>query len=351
MVKNLSGLPDIYCLNNAIWHSNKSLGIFDTGGGEYSYLVKEESEDEKAVTRSITINDIIEKYQLLKIDLLKIDIEGSEKELFSGNYNSWLSKVGAIVIEVHDWFRPGCAAAFSEPSAAESIPCPLKVKTSPLFSTTTKRNPIPTNKSKPITNPFQPLASTTTFLPENKLPGWSKPPVQPLPTLKVLFVIDTLQVGGAEQSLLDITPGLKKVKPVICHLYAGEALKPQFINSGLPVHSVGLQQKYGFISAYRALKRIVHKEQPDLIVACLTRSELVARVVAHVSNVPVIGTFVSDLYGKAYNQSLSIKAKIAVSFFRLLNRITASYCKGFIANSEAIKTLNAIQLRLPPEKN
>jgi FkbM family methyltransferase len=112
MVKNTTGLPDIYCLNNAIWHSNKTLGIFDTGGGEYNYLVKEESEDEKAVTRSITINDIIEKHQLSRIDLLKIDIEGSEKELFSGNYTSWLPKVGCIVIEVHDWFRPGCAAAF-----------------------------------------------------------------------------------------------------------------------------------------------------------------------------------------------------------------------------------------------
>jgi glycosyltransferase involved in cell wall biosynthesis len=166
----------------------------------------------------------------------------------------------------------------------------------------------------------------------------------------VLFVIDTLQVGGAEQSLLDITTRLKKVKPVICHLYAGEALKFQFLNSGVQVYSVGIKQKYAFITAYRALKKIVHCEQPDVIVAYLTRSELVARVVARVNHLPVIGTFVSDLYGKAYNQSLSFKAKFGVSFFRFLNRITAPYCKGFIANSEAIKRLNAIQLGLPPEK-
>lgn len=112
MLKNIAGLPDIYCLNNAIWNSNRTLGVFDSGGGEYSYLVKEEDQDEMAAIHSVTINDIIEKYQLLKIDLLKIDIEGSEKELFSGNYASWLPKVGCIVIEVHDWFRPGCAAAF-----------------------------------------------------------------------------------------------------------------------------------------------------------------------------------------------------------------------------------------------
>ncbi|NII27396.1 FkbM family methyltransferase [Pseudoflavitalea sp. X16] len=111
LVKNVAGLPAVHCMNNAIWHSHKNLGVFDNGGGAYSYQVKEESKEEKAVVQSVTINDIIEIYQLRKIDLLKIDIEGSEKELFSDNY-AWLHKVGCIVIEVHDWFRPGCAAAF-----------------------------------------------------------------------------------------------------------------------------------------------------------------------------------------------------------------------------------------------
>ncbi len=112
MMKNVGRLPGVHCLNNAIWNSSKLLGLYDSGGGEYSYLVKEESQQEKAAIRSITINDIIDRYKLSEIDLLKIDIEGSEKELFSGNYQSWLPKVNCIVIEVHDWFRPGCAAAF-----------------------------------------------------------------------------------------------------------------------------------------------------------------------------------------------------------------------------------------------
>lgn len=112
MVKNVGRLPGVHCLNNAIWNSSKLLGVYDNGGGEYSYLVKEESQSEKAAIRSITINDIMDRFNLSKIDLLKIDIEGSEKELFSGNYQSWLHKVDCIVIEVHDWFRPGCAAAF-----------------------------------------------------------------------------------------------------------------------------------------------------------------------------------------------------------------------------------------------
>lgn len=168
--------------------------------------------------------------------------------------------------------------------------------------------------------------------------------------IKVLFVIDTLQVGGAEQSLLDLVTRFHNVQTVVCHIYAGDTLKQGFIDKGIPVYSIDLQRKYAFFSACRQLKAIVNTEKPDLMVAYLTRSEIVTRIVGRVNHIPVIGTFVSDLYGKAYNQGLSRKAKLGVAWFRFLNRTTARFCKTFIANSEAIKQLNAIHLKLPPEK-
>jgi glycosyltransferase involved in cell wall biosynthesis len=167
---------------------------------------------------------------------------------------------------------------------------------------------------------------------------------------KILFVIDTLQTGGAEQSLLDNVSFFSKLQPVVCHLYAGETLKQQFIERGVPVHSVNIQKKYGFIRAYNRLRNIVQAEKPDLIVACLTRSELISRVVGKMRGVPVTGTFVSDLYAKAYNVSLSRKSKAAVWLFRLLNRATAGFCKSFIANSESIKRSNAVCLHIPLQK-
>lgn len=44
------------------------------------------------------------------IDILKIDIEGSEKELFE-NPTPWVDKVGMIVIELHDHFKAGCSSS------------------------------------------------------------------------------------------------------------------------------------------------------------------------------------------------------------------------------------------------
>jgi glycosyltransferase involved in cell wall biosynthesis len=167
---------------------------------------------------------------------------------------------------------------------------------------------------------------------------------------KVLFVIDTLQTGGAEESLFNNLIRFKHIEPVVCHLYAGDLLKPRFTSKGITVHSVALKKKFGFRPAYKLLKQIVQQEQPQLLVAYLTRSELVTRLVSRFTNVPVIGTFVSDLYASSYNLALSWKAKAAVSFFRWTNKATAGYCKGFIANSQTVKQSGARALHIAPDK-
>jgi hypothetical protein len=48
------------------------------------------------------------------IDVLKLDIESSEKELFSQNFEPWLAKTKMIIIELHDSMKAGCAKQFFE---------------------------------------------------------------------------------------------------------------------------------------------------------------------------------------------------------------------------------------------
>ena len=45
------------------------------------------------------------------IDILKMDIEGSEKEVFSSNYAYWLPRTRCIIIEIHDFMRAGSSNA------------------------------------------------------------------------------------------------------------------------------------------------------------------------------------------------------------------------------------------------
>jgi hypothetical protein len=50
-------------------------------------------------------------HQLESIDILKIDIEGAEKEVFADS-TAWLGRVRAIIIELHDRLKPGCSRSF-----------------------------------------------------------------------------------------------------------------------------------------------------------------------------------------------------------------------------------------------
>ncbi|MCQ4062169.1 FkbM family methyltransferase, partial [Klebsiella pneumoniae] len=48
------------------------------------------------------------------VDILKLDIETSEKAVFSAGFEVWLPKVKMIIIELHDWMEPDCAKPFFE---------------------------------------------------------------------------------------------------------------------------------------------------------------------------------------------------------------------------------------------
>ena len=55
---------------------------------------------------ALTVSSLCERFQIKSIDLLKVDIEGAEIELFS--HDAWVDRVSCIMIELHDRFRPGC---------------------------------------------------------------------------------------------------------------------------------------------------------------------------------------------------------------------------------------------------
>ena len=48
-------------------------------------------------------------YGITVLDLVKIDIEGAEKELFENGYEKWLPKTRVLVVELHDRMKPGCS--------------------------------------------------------------------------------------------------------------------------------------------------------------------------------------------------------------------------------------------------
>jgi FkbM family methyltransferase len=120
LVRNTEAFPNIKPVNAALWSEPGSVVLTDPGTGLWGLQVQAAgglggATDLTGATgpavRAVTIGDIIREHGLDKIDLLKIDIEGAEKELFS-EPGPWLAQVDAICIELHDWFKVGCTRTF-----------------------------------------------------------------------------------------------------------------------------------------------------------------------------------------------------------------------------------------------
>ena len=112
--KNVKSYKHVVCLPNALHHTaGETLEIVDNGKGNWGFITKEAAEvtDVKDIISSVTtvsIDSILEKFNVPIIDILKIDIEGAEMALFEMNYEYWLSKTRCLIIELHDRFYPGC---------------------------------------------------------------------------------------------------------------------------------------------------------------------------------------------------------------------------------------------------
>jgi len=108
LIKNTNRYKNIVAINAGLWHKHQVLKFKEEGFSPWGYKINNEleGEGESISVDSITVNEIIEKYHINTIDLLKVDIEGAEADLFSGNYESWLPKVKCLVIEFHDRSRP-----------------------------------------------------------------------------------------------------------------------------------------------------------------------------------------------------------------------------------------------------
>ncbi|HUC80462.1 MAG TPA: FkbM family methyltransferase [Flavisolibacter sp.] len=109
---NIKPYPNVHTEHCGLWSKDATLSV--TTGDDYGKWGIMVREDENGQIKATSIPSLMKKYSLDKIDVLKIDIETSEKFLFASNYESWLPKVKVLVIELHDAMLPGCSQTFFE---------------------------------------------------------------------------------------------------------------------------------------------------------------------------------------------------------------------------------------------
>ena len=107
LLKNTEPYKEIVCYQAGVWNRSTYLTVEDIGLGNWGFIVKEIDHEIPGSIKGISLGDIMKENNIDVIDILKIDIEGSEKEVFETNYDEWLSKTRFLAVELHDRMKSG----------------------------------------------------------------------------------------------------------------------------------------------------------------------------------------------------------------------------------------------------
>jgi len=101
--KNLESFADrSMIIDSGIWSHRTGLKLVKHGfGNEWSTQVQECRVDDQPDLMAIDLRSIIEDSEFDQVDILKIDIEGTEKIIFAEGYQPWLDRVKNLAIEIH----------------------------------------------------------------------------------------------------------------------------------------------------------------------------------------------------------------------------------------------------------
>lgn len=111
LLKNVRDYPNIKPLQVGLWSRCTHLRIQDSGVSTWSFRVAEDPSG--TGIPAVGIGKLLQDFGNSEIDVLKIDIEGSEVEVLSCA-DAWMNRVKTLIIELHDRFRPGCSQALAQ---------------------------------------------------------------------------------------------------------------------------------------------------------------------------------------------------------------------------------------------
>lgn len=113
LLRNVRPYPSIVPIHAALWNRDGEIVVRAPEGsnksGKWGFVTHEGSEGDKV--RAVTMQTLMQEVglSLSSIDLVKLDIEGAEQEVFENT--RWLKDVKCLMIELHDRFRSGCTNA------------------------------------------------------------------------------------------------------------------------------------------------------------------------------------------------------------------------------------------------
>lgn len=165
----------------------------------------------------------------------------------------------------------------------------------------------------------------------------------------IIYLLDTLQTGGAEKSLLAITSRFQHFKPIFVTLFHGRHdLLPDYKEAGIEVIRLGLPVSNRFKELAKYVDRIVIDQKAVIVHSSIFRSDMTARHLN--SRVKIINSLVNNSYRKRRYDGLPWRGKISLLAVQLLDRFTIARIDLMIANSRVLVDSHKKTIGLNPSK-
>lgn len=106
---NTVGHAGVSVVQAALWSSSGTVFVDPGDYGEAGYRV--EAAPNALSVAAWSVVDLLDTLEWDWVDLVKLDIEGAEREVLA-DASRWLPRTKHLLVELHERFAPGCIAAF-----------------------------------------------------------------------------------------------------------------------------------------------------------------------------------------------------------------------------------------------
>lgn len=171
--------------------------------------------------------------------------------------------------------------------------------------------------------------------------------------IKVLHVIDSLDIGGTERQLALTLEALdpKKVQSYVCYLHSPDDVATQIKELGVPVHHLNSSGKVQWPGAVLKLRKLVKSLNIDLIHTQLFDADVVGGIAGRLTGVPVISTLANSVYDPEWlvdNPSLN---RFKLAFPRTARKFMARYLdRHVVAVSDSVRQAALQNMGIAEEK-
>lgn len=169
--------------------------------------------------------------------------------------------------------------------------------------------------------------------------------------MRVLYVIDSLAIGGAERSLAAMAPHLvaRGVDLRVACFSEGGGVRAELDAAGVPVTVLDGTDRAARAARARHVAALARSLRPHLVHTTLFEADIAGRVGARLARVPVVSTLAVTAYGAEHVHRPDLSsAKVRAA--QALDALTARLVRRFHAVSGVVAATMAHRLRVPRDR-